>query len=187
MGTSNFHRVNASKIYAVLMNQPADEDGEYYAPEQRDIDEFVEYLRDRLGEVEHADFYPDGKDPHELRSFPSLVVGRIISKSTFAGGLIGAEIIVTAVMRSGYYEGACLDWHISKQIGGEEFDEEIDLSYYDLDPLETEATEFDLEHWFEGEEKRLIGFVEKTFSDVSYPMEVVATFPNGETIYNMAN
>ena len=38
MGTSNFHRVNASKIYAVLMNQPADEDGEYYAPEGWEVD-----------------------------------------------------------------------------------------------------------------------------------------------------
>lgn len=187
MGTSNFHRVHASKIYAVLMNQPADEDGEYYAPEQWEIDEFVGFLRELLGEVQDADFYPDGKDPYELRSFPSRVIGKIITESTFAGGLIGAEIVVTVVMRSGYYEGACLDWHVNELVGGEDTNGEFDISDYGLTYEEMGIAKFDIEHWAEGEYKRLTAFVEKVFADVSNPMEVVATFSNGETIYKMAN
>lgn len=189
MGTSNFHRVNASKIYAVLMNQPADEDGEYYAPEQWEIDEFVGFLRELLGEVQDADFYPDGKDPYELRSFPSRVIGKIITESTFAGGLIRAEIVVTVVMRSGYYEGACLDWHITKSIDGDEYDDvsEYDVGNNDFPEIEAESAQFAIIEWFSDEEERLIEFVEQVFTQVSNPMEVVATFSNGETIYNMAN
>lgn len=187
MGTSNFHRVNASKIYAVLMNQPTDEDGEYYAPDEWDIYEFVEYLRERLGEVEDAEFYPSGNDPHELRSYPSRVIGRIITEANFAGGLIPARIIVTCVMRSGYYEGACLDWHVNELVGGEDTNGEFDISDYGLTYEEMGIAKFDIEHWAEGEYKRLTAFVEKVFADVSNPMEEVATFSNGETVYKMAN
>jgi hypothetical protein len=187
MGTSNFHRVNASKIYAVLMNQPADEDGEYYAPEEWEIDEFVGFLRELLGEVQDADFYPDGNDPHELRSYPSHVIGRIITEANFAGGLIPARIIVTCVMRSGYYEGACLDWHYTEEVNDEEIDGDFDITDYDLTNEEMGVALFNIEHWADGEYKRLTTFVEKVYSDLSNPMEVVATFSNGETIYKMAN
>lgn len=189
MGTSNFHRENASKIYAVLMNQPIDDDENYYAPEQWEIDEFVEYLRDRLSEVEHADFYPDGKDPHEIRSFPSRIIGTIRSRNYFVGGLITGEIKITAVMRFGYYEGACLDWHITKSIDGDEYDDvsEYDGGNNDFTEIEAESAQISIIEWFNDEEERLIEFVEQVFAQASNPMEVVATFSNGATIYKMAN
>ena len=192
MGTSNFHRVNASKVFAVLMNQPAldddgNETGDYYAPGELEIDEFVEYLREQL--AKNTTFFPSSSDPHELRGYPSRVVGEIRSGTDFAGGLILGEIVITAVMRSGYYEGACLDWHITKRIDGDEYDDvsEYDGREKDFPEIDTESVHFDISNWFEAEEKRLIEFVENVFTRASMPMEVVATFSNGETIYKMAN
>ena len=192
MGTSNFHRVNASKVFAVLMNQPALDDdgsetGDYYAPDEWEIDEFFEYLREQL--AKNTTFFPGGSDPHELSSFPSRVIGEIRSGTDFAGGLISGRITITAVMRSGYYEGACLDWHITKSIDGDEYDDvsEYDGGANDFTEVEAECARFDIEGWFWSEEKRLIEFVEGVFAQASMPMEVVATFSNGETIYKTAN
>ena len=191
MGTSNFHRVNASKVFSVLMDQPALDDdgaetGDYYAPEQWEVDELIEYLQEQLRK--NHTFFPGGNDPHELRSFPSRVIGQIRSVTNFAGGLISGVIVITAVMRSGYYEGACLDWHISKYIDGDEYDDvsEYDGRETDFPEIETESVQFDIPNWFEAEEKRLIEFVEDVFTRASMPLEVVATFSNGETIYKMA-
>ena len=191
MGTSNFHRVNATKVFAVLMNQPSlddddNETGDYYAPEQWEVDDFVYYLRKQLGK--DSGFYAGGRDPHELRSFPSRVIGEITSEIEFAGGLISGEIVITAVMRSGYYEGACLDWHITKRIDGDEYDDVAEYEGYDdSSKLVVGLHKSIVVRWFSDEEKRLIEFVEKVFTQASMPMEVVATFSNGETIYKMAN
>jgi len=193
MGTSNFHRVNATKVFAVLMNQPAmsengeDSDEYYYAPQQWEVDEFIEYLQEQLSK-DHT-FFKGGTDPYELRSFPSRVIGEIRSGTDFAGGLISGEIVITAVMRSGYYEGACLDWHITKFIDGDEYDDvsEYDGGENDFTDIEAESAQIAIVEWFSDEEEKLIKFVEDVFTRASMPMEVVATFSNGETIYKMAN
>ena len=134
-------------------------------------------------------FYAGGRDPHELRSFPSRVIGEITSEAEFAGGLISGEIVITAVMRSGYYEGACLDWHITKRIDGDDYDDpsEYDGGDNDFTEIESESAQIAIVEWFADEEERLVEFVEKVFTQASMPMEGVATFSNGETIYKMAN
>ncbi len=51
-----------------------------------------------------------GEDQHELRSFPSTVLGRLYAEKEYKGFSVG--VTLTAVARSGYYEGANLDWNI---------------------------------------------------------------------------
>ena len=82
-----------------------------------------------------------------------------------------------------------VNWHITKSIDGDEYDDvsEYDGGANDFTEVEAECARFDIEGWFWSEEKRLIEFVEGVFAQASMPMEVVATFSNGETIYKMAN
>ena len=105
MATSNFHNVNATHIFAVILD-----------------DEWV--YDDLIGNLEsefnnHSDYYDYGKtDQHELRSFPSRTLG-----SFSKGVMIGedeVEVYVTPVIRSGYYEDCNLDWDVRYYVNGYE-------------------------------------------------------------------
>lgn len=150
MGASNFHKTAASKYFAVLMNYK-DEDGNYVSPDQYEYDDLktdvIECLKEKV------DFYkPRGtRDAYELRSYPSSVLG-IAEKGE-------AQILCT--LRSGYYEGANLDYH--------------ELS----DPNEIE----DLDQY-----KKDINFlceaIEAVYTKISMPLTCVATASNGESFYH---
>lgn len=94
MGTGNFYYVNTKMCYAVLMGDDVEQweydDAQY---------EMIELFEQRFGK---GGTFRGGKDRDELRSFPSRCVVQASCPDT--GNWI------TAVLRSGYYEGACWDW-----------------------------------------------------------------------------
>lgn len=98
MGTNNFHYVNTSMCFAVLMT-----DDEGNSPEQWEWDD-VQYEMIELFKETFSHVHRGGTDNHELRSFPSRCVVQGMCPVT--GNWI------TAVLRSGYYDGACWDWDI---------------------------------------------------------------------------
>lgn len=151
MATSNFHNVNATHIFAVqLEDEWAYEDLVYNLESEFNI---------------HNDYSDYGKtDPNELRSFPSRSLGSFSDSLTI--GEDEVEIFITPVIRSGYYEGCNLDWHVRLYVNGYEDD-----TYADDANILRISNEY-------------IEFIENIYSQYSEPLGVTARFSNGETIYH---
>lgn len=152
MATSNFHNVNASHIYACSLEN----EWEY------------EDLKDNLMYEfkNHCDYDGDysKSDQNECRSFPSNSIGSFSNSLTIEDDEV--EMYVTPVIRSGYYEGFNLDWHVRYYVNGYEDD-----SYSDSIGVSVIVDEY-------------IEFIEKIYSQYSQPLGVTARFSNGETIYH---
>lgn len=151
MATSNFHNVNATHIFAVqLEDEWAYEDLVYNLESEFNI---------------HNDYSDYGKtDPDELRSFPSRSLGSFSDSLTIGDDEV--EIYITPVIRSGYYEGCNLDWHIRLYVNGYEDD-----TYADNADVLRISNEY-------------VDFIENIYSQYSEPLGVTARFSNGETIYH---
>jgi hypothetical protein len=151
MATSNFHNVNATHIFAVqLEDEWAYEDLVYNLESEFNI---------------HNDYLDYGKtDPDELRSYPSRSLGSFSDSLTI--GEDEVEIFITPVIRSGYYEGCNLDWHIRLYVNG-----------YEDDTYADDANVLRISNEY-------IEFIENIYSQYSEPLGVTARFSNGETIYH---
>lgn len=151
MATSNFHNVNATHIFAVqLEDEWAYEDLVYNLESEFNI---------------HNDYSDYGKtDPDELRSYPSRSLGSFSDSLTI--GEDEVEIFITPVIRSAYYEGCNLDWHIRLYVNG-----------YEDDTYADDANVLRISNEY-------IEFIENIYSQYSEPLGVTARFSNGETIYH---
>ncbi len=151
MATSNFHNVNATHIFAVqLEDEWAYEDLVYNLESEFNI---------------HNDYSDYGKtDPDELRSYPSRSLGSFSDSLTIGDDEV--EIYITPVIRSGYYEGCNLDWHIKLYVNG-----------YEDDTYADDANVLRISNEY-------IEFIENIYSQYSEPLGVTARFSNGETIYH---
>jgi hypothetical protein len=188
MGTSNFYNRNASKVFAL-------EDVEGW--EYHDYMDRIECLKERVAgiaeKLKGVNYYPGGHDPHELRSFNSTILGRLCISREYKGLEVNIEI--TAILRSGYYEGANLDWNIDYQFNGQEGSEaapeltEIaeNLSYYG-NCSENRAGSLSpaVLRWFELSGQKLINALEREYKKQAMPLRVAARFSNGETWYEKA-
>ena len=151
MATSNFHNVNASNIFAVELQ------------DEFDYEDLVCNLESELSN--HSDYFDYGKtDPNELSSFPSKSLGSFSNSTIIDDGEV--EVYVTPVIRSGYYAGCNLDWHVRLYVNGYEDD-----TYADDARVGTIADEY-------------IEFIENIFGQYSDKLGVTAQFSNGETIYH---
>lgn len=111
-----------------------------------------------------------GYDADELRSYPSSVVGN----------LIVGDVRISVIIRSGYYTGCNLDWAI--QYGDyDDYNDYCDMINCDDTLTDTEKARFKLTT--KNVTHLLIDKVEKVFTNFSQPLRRVATFSNGETIY----
>ena len=202
MGTSNFHYKNASRVYAVLMSyedEILDENGEPTGetetryPEEYEVDELKDFIKNEIEDLENGRYYNWVKDSNELRSFPSSYLGSLRTYKPY--GDIDIEVYIHAFLRSGYYEGACLDWTLQVDINGDgEYIDEDDIQYAANDIREYASTNmsnglrtimaYKAEKWIRSEADRLSGIMENIFSRNSdVELAKVATFSNGETIY----
>jgi hypothetical protein len=154
MATSNFHNVNATNIFAVQLQ------------DEWDYEDLVSNLESEFNK--HSDYYDYGKsDPNELRSFPSKSLGSFSNSVSIEDDEV--EIYVTPVIRSGYYEGVNLDWHVRLYVNG-----------YDDDTYADDANVLRISNDY-------IEFIEDIFEQYSQPLGVTARFSNGETIYHPIN
>jgi hypothetical protein len=79
------------------------------------------------------------------------------------------EVYVTPVIRSGYYEGVNLDWHVRYYVNGSE-----DETYESHPNIQTLVDVY-------------VNFIENVYEQYSQPLGVTARFSNGETIYHPIN
>ena len=154
MATSNFHNVNASHIFAVQLE------------DEYDYQDLLDNLESELNN--HSDYSDYGKsDPDELRSFPSKSLGSFSNSTIIDDDEV--EVYVTPVIRSGYYEGCNLDWHVRYYVNGYEDD-----TYESHTRIQTLVGVY-------------VDYIEKIFNRYSEPLGVTARFSNGETIYHSIN
>jgi hypothetical protein len=179
MATSNFHNVNATHIFACSLENEWD---------YEDLKDNVLYGLEKIeGYTSHTK-----RDPHELRSFPSQSIGAVSRVTAFPNFTL--EVIVTAVARSGYYEGCNLDWHVSYEIDGYDcedyYEERIEyalqnsLNEDEYTPADVKAYAMLAENNAERLKNEIVKEIEQVFKDYSDPLGVTAQFSNGETIYH---
>ncbi len=173
MSTSNFHNVNASAIFAVLLENDFD------------YEDLVDNLKSEL--KDNSDYVDYGKTDHnELRSFPSRTLGSIRRYHQYKDFYV--EVCVTPVIRSGYYSGCNLDWNVAYSINGDAYDiDELEngIGYNTALPIsKIKAYGLLAEKKAEKLKNEIVNELEALYNDYSDRYGVTAVFSNGETIYH---
>lgn len=189
MGTSNFHKVNAKQYYSVFFESDEDINDFWYD----DQIECICFFLNEMGFNVDANSLKSIKDPHELRSFPSNVIGSISEYKRICN--VEFQINMYAVARSGYYEGFILDWFYEVEIEG---DCDIDcfpnleqlsdtISHYgDVNVGMAKIQAKNALKWLNKTVDSLIETTEDCFEKITTPLVIVERFSNGETIYAKA-
>jgi len=149
MSTPNFYNKNASKVFA----NECEEDIDY--------DDLKLNLQSEL-EGDDIDDYDNE------RSYPGAKIKRI--EKDFGKW----NVIIEAVVRSGYYSGVNLDWEATV----EEVEDWCNELNYDHEAIPRYIRDFI---------DRKIRKIEKVFKDNSTPLICRGVFSNGEAIYEKAN
>jgi hypothetical protein len=180
MGTSNFHNVNASKIYAIL------EDSESMVS---DFIHTIDNIQEDLKEKGYKEV--DEKAIDELRAYPARVIAEKTEIKTIENIDLEISITICAVVRSGYYEGFNLDWYIVYSDSNNYNLKELDIeTIFNNNDYEFENKEKEIEetkNWIENTKNNLIKELEEIYESISTSLVVTARFSNGETIYEKAN
>ena len=194
MGTNNFYS-NAKTIFAVLMDyedEVFDENGEPTGEtEMRSCDEWdYQDLKDYAIELmEQSKFsYSDSGNFSNNRNFEGTLLGSLNVDKYFGDILI--EVRINAVIRSGYYEGANLDYEVEYYAGSGsgEWEEDINFNYgfenhsnmsRGLQVIQTKNAE----KWAEKITEELEEELERIFTQLSTPYNKVGQFSNGEAVY----
>ena len=159
MSTANFHNINASKIFAVEIE------------EEFDYDDLKFNLFNELKLDE------GGTDRGELRSYGSNVVGSLRRR----------DITITIIVRSAYFSGVNLDWQIDYAGNYESLENYEDFSDDVKDDEElTESEKSDMLTKAQIDVKFLINKVETVFELFSTPLVCVGRASNGEAFYKKA-
>ena len=187
MGTSNFYNKNAKDIYAVLMNEY--ENDEHVYPDEWQCDDLID---NTTCELESKGYYKVGKRDND-RNFSGLILAeKTISKSF---GDVEVGFTIKAFLRSGYYDGANLDWEIY-DYNNEEYDwdkitDSIEYYIEDSYDMNRGMQKIQLEHaknWMRYEVEKEINILENFYQEIcQHKLGVAARFSNGETIYTPVN
>lgn len=197
MGTSNFYCTNASKVFAVCMNREVpvlddegNETGETTteAPEQWEIQDTIDNIREQMKTDQYKYYKDEGWDSSAPRSYSSMKIGCWCISKEYAG--VEIYLTIEASLNFGYYEGACLDWEFNIHVNGSEADEveADDLSYYGTvnSGLAKRIARY-ANNWVNKIKEQMVNDLEKIFEEMSeIKLKRVATFSNGETIYETA-
>lgn len=174
MGTSNFGKKNASSYFVI-----SDEGWEDLWEER------IEMLRDQFMEQGFESCSKDWLHNEDARCIA------VISESRMYGD-VPVQVDITVVLRPGYYTGACFDWLPYFHVGysdGDEVPEVLEVfedfeSYSGMNPGLIKIQSWKAFDWLE---KTFDSLVEKTESIMKEVCDTnlrrVATFSNGETIY----
>jgi hypothetical protein len=193
MGTANFFNKNANGIYPICMDYEDEETGESISCESWDYDETRDFVRETLEESAKAHKQNfevfDGKNEYN-RNFEGVSIGRVHLSCTYYGEEL--SVYADCVSRSGYYEGANLDFEdVNFSIGNTEYLDIFSLEciadcvkyYTDLNAgLKAIATP-KMYAKIEQMKSELENFINGVYGKCATKYEVLARFSNGETMY----
>ena len=163
----------------------SEEGTEYKGCESYEYDDFKEYLRETAKESKKQFLYLEESGSDNDRNYCATNLFSYSISKMF--GDIEIEVKIIGQIVSAYYEGASLDFVV--EFNGEE-NEELDF-YWDFDNSDMNRGLQVLQNknaikWAEKTKTELIELIEEVFTKVSEPLNVVASFSNGETIYQKA-
>lgn len=179
MGASNFYNENAKCIYAVAMHSE-ECDSEFCncgaQEEYDDVQINIQYAW--KGCTKESNIGIDRRNDY-------IFASKCISKY-FADACI--DVCIYAIIRSGYYEGANLDWQIKIFVDGNEREslDYDDLEYY-MPNCNTGMAKIQVRNaqaWVDKNSEILIDELEEIYEQHSTPFGVYASFSNGETWYS---
>ena len=155
---------------------------EYRSAERYEYEDFKEYLRETAKESKKQFLYLEEEGSDNDRNYCATNLFSYSISKMF--GDIEIEVKIIGQIVSAYYEGASLDFVV--EFNGEE-NEEPDF-YWDFDNSDMNRGLQVLQNknaikWAEKTKTELIELIEEVFTKVSQPLNVVASFSNGETIY----
>jgi len=194
MGASNFHYVNASRVFSICESYEIpvlDDDGnetdetEYFYPDSDDFECEVDNIKSLLKESGESFWDVETRSREELRSYPTTFIGTIYRSKTF--GDVEVQIEVHCYARSGYYQGACLDYETELSIDGNEVDEvdgNFQDAYSNMNEGMLKIQERNAEKWANNTISELADVVEGVFAKCSTQYTKVATASNGEAFYH---
>lgn len=177
-------------------------DTEYRAVESWEVDDFKEYLRETAEtKVKDTPYtYREQEKSDNDRNYCATDLFSLNTSKMF--GDIEVNLTITGQIVSAYYEGASLDYRLEIYNGSE--DCEVENGRYtvtvadildDLFEPQYEHYQSDMNQgmrkiqmgnaikWAEKETEKLKELIEEIFTQVSQPLNVVAQFSNGETVY----
>lgn len=186
MGTANFYVKNASKYFVVLENTQ-EENGEIYAPEHWEIEDFKNNIHDRFKELSFG-FQKDDRSDNDS-NFGGTYLGTMMINKMF--GDIDVDVQINIILRSGYYEAAVLDWETKMYVDGDEVDEDYLWSdriiEYSMSEMSKGLQTIQFGHiqkWYPKAMDKLIYETEKVFENVcSTKLICVGRASNGEAFY----
>ena len=199
MATSNFYYKNASKVFAIGLDyeRPILDD-DYNETEENEIvscDEFeykmqIENIQEQLKENKGIFDYSEYEKNSQLdnRNFSASYIGTLSISKNFGDNNV--EVNINCFSRAGYYEGACLDFETEIIMDNYETDNTEDVedgfeysNYFDINKGMGKIQARNAQKWANKIHSLMVETVEKTFENCSTCFKKVATFSNGETIY----
>jgi len=165
MGTSNFHKMNASSYFVM----ECAEDFEY--------EDHIDNVYDRMGELAKEKGYSiseGGSVSGKLRSFPSNPICTLKVEKRF--GDMYAYVTLVVIARSGYYEHMNIDHEVEGETD--------DFYYSDMNAGLAHIQERNANRYIEVQGQRMVQEVEEVLKRITTPYGVTARFSNGETIYH---
>ena len=175
MGTGNFYNKNASKIFA------------FETEEEFDYEDAIGNI---VCELKNNGFSEaKGREQGGLRSYEGSYIASKSIEKTFCGAT--AEVEIKAVVRSGYYSGANIDWELVYKFE-ENCDEipndiaEVLVRYYGVKEGLATIQAKNVRKFMEKAAEALVAELERVLAETTEALIVVARFSNGETIYEKA-
>ena len=157
-------------------------DEESRSCEEWEIDDLKNFIKEKMEEKFKGVQDYDYKDYD--RNYPSSGISRFFVQETFCGEEI--EIEFGIILTWAYYEGATLDFLITKYLNGDEVYGEFTKD----DLYNTDLNEGMKELQWRNFDKKINSIVEKyskeineLLEEVSTPLSKLGTFSNGESVY----
>ena len=160
----------------------------YISPDEYEYDEFKEYLKETAEEeiknIKGIRFKEESGSDND-RNYCATDLFSFYASKMF--GDIEIEVKIIGQIVSAYYEGASLDFAV--EFNDEEYiNDEPDFEWLfeyqsDMNKGMQVLQNRNAIKWAEKTKTELIELIEEVFTKVSEPLNVVASFSNGETIY----
>jgi hypothetical protein len=157
MSASNFFSKNTNKVYSYWLEN-TDEDNDFFQEDLENLqEEIISDLKNEL-KIEWVKIYEDNRYDNE-RNYSWHIFGNILIEDNTEEE---KHISIDLITRSWYYQWVNFDYEYS-----------IDNSYWDDDIPKNLQEKFD----------KCIDIIEKSYDKFTLALRRVATFSNGETIY----
>ena len=163
----------------------------YVSPDEYEYEDFKDYIRETAQEEAKelkTIWYKEESGSDNDRNYCATNLFSYSTSKMF--GDIEIEVSIIGQIVSAYYEGASLDFVV--EFNGEEYtNDEPDFEW--LFEYQSEMNKGlqvlqnrNAVKWAKKTKTELIELIEEVFTKVSEPLNVVASFSNGETIYQKA-